>query len=61
MLLWPSSENTAPLDQTPAQAYRTSLGHEPTRQVHYIVIDKQDNTCYMLGSLPSAHLPTDIV
>ena len=29
--------------------------------VHYIVIDKQDNTRYMYGSLPSAHTPTDFV
>ena len=38
-------------------------GHEPTQHVHYIVIDKQDNTCYtrMYGSLPSAHTPTDFV
>jgi len=36
-------------------------GHEPTRHVHYIVIDKYDNTCYMYGSLPSAHTPTNFV
>jgi len=35
--------------------------HEPTRHVHYIVIHKQDNTCYMHGSLPSAHTPTHFV
>jgi len=35
--------------------------HAPTWHVHYIVIDKQDNTCYMLGSLPSAHTPNDFV
>jgi len=27
-----------------------STGYEPTRHVHYIVIDKQGNTCYMHGS-----------
>ena len=27
--------------------------HEPTPNVHCIVIDKQDNTRYMHGSLPS--------
>ena len=32
-----------------------STGHEPTRHVQFIAIDKQDNTFYMLGSLPSAH------
>ena len=36
-------------------------GLEPTRHVHYIVIDKQDNTRYMHGSLPSAHTPTDFM
>jgi len=36
-------------------------GHEPTQYVHYIVIDKQNNTCYMHDSLPSAHTPTDFV
>ena len=34
-------ENMAP----PAQAYR----HAPTWHAHFIVIEKQDNTCYMLG------------
>jgi len=29
--------------------------------VHYIVIGKQDNTCYMYGSLPSARTPTDFM
>ena len=32
-----------------------------TGHVHYIVIDVQDNTCYMHGSLPSAHTPTDFM
>jgi len=50
---------------------RTKHGPRPTethgawtysaRTVHYIVIDTQDNTCYMHGSLPSAHTPTDFV
>ena len=35
--------------------------HEPTQHVHYIVIDKQENTCYIHGSLPSAHTPTNFV
>jgi len=26
-----------------------------------ITQNKQDNTCYMLGSLPSAHTPADFV
>jgi len=34
------------------------MGHEPTRHVNYIVINKQDNTCYMHGSLPFTHTHT---
>jgi len=34
-------------------------GPEPTRHVQFIVVDKQDNTFYTHGSLPSAHTPTD--
>ena len=37
------------------------MGHAPTGQAQFIVIDKQDNTRYMLGSLPSAHTSTDFV
>jgi hypothetical protein len=36
-------------------------GHAPTRNAHFIVIDKQDTTRYMLGSLPSAHTSTEFV
>ena len=36
-------------------------GHAPTRYAHFIVIDKQDNTRYMLDSLTTAHMPTDFV
>ena len=36
-------------------------GHEPSSHVHYTFIDKQDNTCYMHGSLPSAHTPAEFV
>ena len=35
--------------------------HEPTQRVHYIFIDKQENTCYIHGYLPSAHTPTNFV
>ena len=35
--------------------------HEPTQHVHYIVIDKEENTCYIHGYLPSAHTPTNFV
>ena len=31
--------------------------HEPTQHVRYIVTDKQENPCYVHGSLPSAHTP----
>jgi hypothetical protein len=33
----------------------------PTRHAQFIVIAKKDNTRYMLGSLPSAHTPTDFL
>ena len=35
--------------------------HEPTQHIHYIVIEIQENTCYIHGFLPSAHTPTDFV
>jgi len=38
----------------------TCLPH-PTEHAHFFAIDKHDNTCYMLGSLPSAHTHTDFV
>ena len=34
--------------------------HEPTQHVHYIVIDKQENPCYIQSSLPSEHTPTKL-
>ena len=43
----------------PGLVHPTELA--PTRHAHFIVIDKQDKTCYMLRSLPSAHTPTDFV
>ena len=35
--------------------------HEPTMHLHNIVTDKQHDTCYMHGSSPSAHTPSDFV
>ena len=53
-------ENTAPQDQTPAQAYRTPLAW--TDSAHTLNCRTQtDNICYMHGSLPSAHTLTDFV
>ena len=36
-------------------------GHALTRYAHFIVIDKEDNTRYILDSLPTAHMPSDFV
>jgi len=54
-------ENTSLQDQTMSPGLLHPMGYEPTQHVHYIVIDEQDNTCYMYGSLPSVHTPTDFV
>jgi len=59
MLLWPSSGWVQFLREGQSLLHPTE--HEPTRHVHCIVIDKQDNTRYMHGSLPSAHTATDFV
>jgi len=59
LLFWQRKYCTAGQNTGPGLLHPT--GHEPTPHVHYIVRDKQHNTCYTHDSLPSAHTPTDFV
>jgi len=45
---------TAGPNTAPGQPHPTGMNRLST-YIHYIVIDKQENTCYIHGSLPPAH------